>query len=144
MAAATLTCWLASVPVWAYLRAQTQAGLKTRLYAGSLAQPAKGAGVDAAGWVLAAILMVTIVRPAFGAVRVIPAVSTDLYQAGRWVRANVGAACVDYIVANADTAYWLHLAVLGNPRASSRAVELDRYDPHAAIGHWVASDGPLG
>ncbi len=115
-----------------------------RPLAGAPAPTAGGAGAQVVGWALAAILMVTILRPVLGAARQVPAVSTDLYEAGQWVRANVGAACVDYIVANADTAYWLHLAVLGNPRASARAVEVDRYDPHATIGHWVAFDGRLG
>ena len=115
-----------------------------RLLAGAAARALTSARVELAGWGLAALLMVTIVRPAFHEPRVVPIVSTDLYQAGQWARDHIGADCVDYLVADANTAYWLHLAVLGNARASSRAAEVDRYDPRAAIGHWIASDQALG
>ena len=47
----------------------------------------------------------------------------------------------DYLVADAETAYWLHLAVLGNPRASERMIELDRYDPRGAAGPWITAEG---
>lgn len=94
-----------------------------------------------AGWILATVMMLTIVRPAINAPRSIPVVSIDLYDAGRWMRANVGAGCADYLVSNADTAYWLHLAVLGNPRSSARTAEIDRYDPRQAMGQWVTSEG---
>ena len=96
---------------------------------------------SAAGWVLAAVLMVTIVRPAINAPRSVPVVSVDLYNAGRWLRANAGAECADYLVDNANTAYWLHLAVLGNPRSSARTAEIDQYDPRQAMGRWVTADG---
>ena len=111
-----------------------------RLLAGADARAVTGSRAQFGGWILAAVLMVTIVRPAFREPRAVPIVSTDLYEAGQWARDNVGAACVDYIVADANTAYWLHLAVLGNARASSRAAEVDRYDPRTAIGRWIAAD----
>ena len=71
------------------------------------------------GWLIAAVLLVVAVRPALTASRSIPVVDLDLNAAGQWLRANGGAACADYLVADAETAYWLHLAVLGNPRAAS-------------------------
>ena len=93
------------------------------------------------GWIVAAILVVIAVRPALTAPRVIPVVNLDLYEAGKWTRANVGQTCVDYLVADAETAYWLHLAVLGNPRASERMTEIDRYDPRAAMAPWITAEG---
>jgi hypothetical protein len=63
-----------------------------------------------------------------------------MYAAGKWLRANVGS-CADYLVADAETAYWLHLAVLGNPRASSRMAEIDRYEPRAAMSPWITAQG---
>ena len=60
---------------------------------------------------------------------------------GKWLRANGGAACADYLVADAETAYWLHLAVLGNPRSSERMREIDRYDPRAAVAPWITAEG---
>jgi hypothetical protein len=94
-----------------------------------------------AGWILATLLLILVARPALTAPRVIPAVDLDLYEAGKWTRANVGQTCVDYLVADAETAYWLHLAVLGNPRATDRMIEIDRYDPRAAAGPWITSEG---
>ena len=115
-----------------------------RLLAGADARAVTSARAQAAGWVLATILVVTIVRPAFHEPRGVPIVSTDLYQAGQWARDQVGADCVDYLVADANTAYWLHLAVMGNARASSRAAEVERYEPRAAMGQWIASDQTRG
>ena len=115
-----------------------------RLLAGADARAVTSPRAQFAGWVVAAILMVTIVRPAFREPRGVPIVSTDLYEAGQWARDNVGAACMDYLVADANTAYWLHFAVLGNARASARTAEVDRYDPRAAIGHWITADQAQG
>ena len=95
----------------------------------------------ALGWIIAALLMILVARPALTAPRVVPVVDLDLLEAGKWTRANVGQTCVDYLVADAETAYWLHLAVLGNPRASERMIEIDRYEPRAAVGPWITSEG---
>ena len=81
------------------------------------------------GWIVASMLVLVAVRPALTAPRTLPVVDLDLYNAGKWVRANVGQSCVDYLVNDAETAYWLHLAVLGNPRSSARMEEMDRYQP---------------
>jgi hypothetical protein len=93
------------------------------------------------GWLLAAVLIVVVVRPALAAPRSIPVVDLDLNAAGQWLRSNGGAACADYLVADAETAYWLHLAVLGNPRSGERMRELDRYEPRAAVAPWITADG---
>jgi hypothetical protein len=96
---------------------------------------------DAIGWVMAAALVAAAARPALATPRAVPAVSEDLYHAGTWMRANVGSTCADYLVSDPETAYWLHLAVLGNPRSSERTRELDRFDPRAAIAPWITSEG---
>jgi hypothetical protein len=98
-------------------------------------------GSDAIGWLLAAALLVTAARPALAGARTIPVVNEDLYAAGKFVRAQGAAACTDYLVADAETAYWLHLAVLGNPRSSGRMAEVDRYDPRAAMAPWITAEG---
>lgn len=94
---------------------------------------------DTVGWLSAALLLLAA-RPALVAPRAVPVVSEDLQAAGKWARANGSAACADYLVAEAETAYWLHLAVLGNPRASVRMVEIDRYDPRSAVGPWITGE----
>lgn len=95
----------------------------------------------ATGWLIAAVLMIIAVRPALTAPRGIPVVDLDLHAAGQWLRSTGGAACSDYLVADAETAYWLHLAVLGNPRAGERMRELDRYDARAAVAPWITAEG---
>ena len=100
-----------------------------------------GESKGAAGWIVASVLLVSAVQPALTGPRAVPVVDVDLYEAGKWTRANVGQTCVDYLVADAETAYWLHLAVLGNPRASARMQEIDIYDPRAAIGAWITTEG---
>jgi hypothetical protein len=96
---------------------------------------------EPAGWLLAAALVVIAVRPALAAPRSIPFVDLDLNAAGRWVRSNGGAACTDYLVVDAETAYWLHLAVLGNPRSTERTRDLDLFAPNAAIAPWITAEG---
>src|SRR6185503_11142855 len=64
---------------------------------------------DSIGWVMAAALVAAAARPALATPRAVPAVSEDLYQAGKWMRANVGSTCADYLVSDPETAYWLHL-----------------------------------
>jgi hypothetical protein len=66
-----------------------------------------------------------------------PVVDIDLSNAGRWARQTLQPGCVDYIVDNAEQAYWLHLAVLGQPRSSLRTAEIDGYTPNRAIGRWI-------
>jgi hypothetical protein len=98
-------------------------------------------GSETIGWVIAAVLLIVAVRPALAGGRAIPVVNEDLYAAGKWVRSNGGAACADYLVADAETAYWLHLAVLGNPRSSARMAEVDRYEARAAMAPWITAEG---
>lgn len=95
---------------------------------------------EAAGWLMATLLLVIGARPALTGPRPVPVVDDDLYAAGQWLRGNVGS-CADYLVADAETAYWLHLAVLGNPRSSLRMQEIDRYEPRAAMSPWITSEG---
>jgi hypothetical protein len=64
-------------------------------------------------------------------------VDVDLDAAGRWARAHLPAACVDYVVGNADQAYWLHLAVMGQPRQSPRTADIDGYTANRAVGRWI-------
>lgn len=92
------------------------------------------------GWAAAAVLLVAA-RPALNAPRPVPVVDSDVQAAGKHVRAHGLASCTDYLVADAQTAYWLHLAVLGNPRSSARMAEVDRYEPRAAMAPWITAAG---
>jgi hypothetical protein len=70
-----------------------------------------------------------------------PTISEPLLQAGQWARAHVNPGCVDYLVADGYSAYWLHLAVLGNARSASRSIDNDTYEPRAAIIRWIEPGG---
>jgi hypothetical protein len=96
---------------------------------------------ESKGWLIAAVLVLVAARPALMAPRPVPIVNLDLYQAGKFTRATIGQTCVDYLVGDAETAYWLHLAVLGNSRSAERMLEMDRYQPRAAVGPWIAAAG---
>lgn len=98
-------------------------------------------GLETIGWLIAAVLLIVAARPALAGARAVPVVNEDLYAAGKWVRGNGAASCTDYLVADAETAYWLHLAVLGNPRSSGRMAEIDRYEPRAAMAPWITAEG---
>jgi hypothetical protein len=95
-----------------------------------------------AAWVAALLVMVAGLRAAAASPAPPPLVSTDLDAAARWARAHLPPACVDYIVDNAEQAYWLHLAVMGQPRSSPRTADLDGYTMNRAVGRWLAGEAP--
>ena len=68
-------------------------------------------------------------------------ISEPLIQAGQWTRAHLDPSCVDYLVADGYSAYWLHLAVLGNARSIARSVENDTYEPRQALIRWIEPRG---
>jgi hypothetical protein len=70
-----------------------------------------------------------------------PAVSLPLYEAGMWARVNVPPQCIEYLVGDDETAYWLHLAVLGNPRMSDRTGNNSTYEPSDAVLRWLTPGG---
>ena len=74
--------------------------------------------------------------------RIRPVVSTDLAAAGIWARAHLPVHCVDYLVGNDYTAYWLHLAVLGNPRISSRTGDDDTFGTQSSMARWLVPGSP--
>jgi hypothetical protein len=88
-------------------------------------------------WVCVGIVAVRSMRPIVAA-RPAPIVSEPLYRAGTWARDHVPPECVDYLVGNDWTAYWLHLAVLGNPRMSARTGANETYEPVAEIVRWLS------
>ena len=94
-----------------------------------------------ADWLLAALLIAVVGRGIVRTPRDAPVVSLPLYRAGEWARAHVPPACVEYLVGHPDTAYWLHLAVLGNPRASARTADVETFDERHALIRWIDPGG---
>jgi hypothetical protein len=70
-----------------------------------------------------------------------PIVTRSTWQAGLWAREHLARDCVDYLVADGYTGYWLHLAVLDNPRGTPRFDDPATFDPQQAIARWVDVDG---
>jgi hypothetical protein len=92
---------------------------------------------------LAAITFVVVAaRQTLTSRRAAPVVSDDLWNAGRWARDRLPSDCVDYLVGSEYTAYWLHLAVLGNPRASARTGDDNTFSMQATMERWLAPSGP--
>jgi len=74
-------------------------------------------------------------------IRIAPAITAPLEQAGEWARAHVPGQCVEYLVGDDEAAYWLHLAVLGNPRLSARTADFDTYELAPALVRWLTPNG---
>jgi hypothetical protein len=96
--------------------------------------------VRPAAWIAAVLVMATGLHAAVVSQAPPPLVSIDLDAAGRWARAHLQPACVDYIVDNAEQAYWLHLAVMGQPRSSPRTADIDGYTANRAVGRWLTGE----
>lgn len=123
-------------------RALTLALTRTPALGGRLVSP--GAR-RAAAWTVTLIVAVLVFRPLARAPRLLhprpPAVSAPLYDAGRWARTHLPAGCVEYLVGDDESAYWLHLAVLGNPRMSARTGDNDTYELNPALLRWLTPNG---
>ena len=101
----------------------------------------RGRASERLAWALVVLLGIAIARPLIAAPLPEPVISEPLYLAGQWARAHVQSACVEYLVPDDDTAYWLHLAVLGNPRMSARTADDDTFVWRAAIVRWILPRG---
>lgn len=99
------------------------------------------AAVDRYAWLPAIIVALGAVRALATAPRVAPVVTQPAFLAGSWATTHVPPGCVDYLVADGYTGYWLHLAVLGNPRAAGRALVNDTFEPRQAIVRWIVPGG---
>jgi len=86
------------------------------------------------------VLAILTLRPALTAPRPKPVVTERLYQAGVWARTHVDPACVDYLVDDEYSAYWLHLGVLRNARADPRHSDELFVVKHALV-RWVIPGG---
>jgi len=92
-------------------------------------------------WAIVAVVAILVLRPLIKEPRPKRVVSQPMYLAGRWARANVPPACVDYLVRDDDSAYWLHLAVLGNARQTARTRDEATFDPKQALIRWIQPEG---
>jgi hypothetical protein len=108
--------------------------------------PAKAGPHVRFAWALALIAAIFVARPLAGAPKSLivakhPATSIELEQAGKWVREHADPHCVEYLVGDDNTAYWLHLAVLGNPRRGARTGDNATYELNPALVRWLTPGG---
>ena len=94
-------------------------------------------------WTIALVALATGVQDAHARTRPPAVVSADLYDAGVWARTHLPPSCVDYLVDNEYTAYWLHLAVLRNPRFSERTADNDLYLSQPSFARWIEDRGSV-
>ena len=97
----------------------------------------RGATGERVAWALLVIFGVAVARQVTVVRRPKPVITRRLSLAGQWARTHVEPTCVDYLVADSDAAYWLHLAVLGNRWMSTRTADPATFDPHAALVRWI-------
>jgi hypothetical protein len=104
-----------------------------------------GSKETAAAWGVCAALALMVGKPLWQNPKLLhpraAAISEPLAEAGAWARQNVQPECVEYLVGDEETAYWLHLAVLGNPRMSSRTGDNATFEPQQALLRWLSPGG---
>ena len=94
-------------------------------------------------WVLPVLFLTVITRPLIGAPRSLrvghhPATSNEIEAAGLWARDHLPQNCVEYLVPDVETAYWLHLAVMGNPRSGPRTADNATYQLTLTLVRWLS------
>ena len=96
-------------------------------------------------WALAAIVAIAVARPLAAMPRPRPVVTEAVLNAATWAQSQMPPACIDYLTVDLYTAYWLHLAVFTQPRASGRALNDDTFDTRKSLERWILATGlPLG
>ena len=96
-------------------------------------------------WALAAIIAIAVARPLAAMPRPRPVVTEAVLDAATWAQSKMPPACIDYLTVDLYTAYWLHVAVFTQPRASGRALNDDTFDTRKSLERWILSTGlPLG
>jgi hypothetical protein len=103
-------------------------------------------GLTAVAWTMTIVALLFVARPLAGAPKSLivakrPATSLELEEAGKWTREHIDPHCVEYLVGDDNTAYWLHLAVLGNPRRGSRTGDNATYELTPALVRWLTPGG---
>lgn len=97
--------------------------------------------VDMIAWAAVGVLIVLAGRNIVMMPKPSLVVSNELWAAGRWARDRLPSHCVDYLVGNEYTAYWLHLSVLGNSRATARTADDMTFLTQPSFARWIGSSG---
>ncbi|HEY7498964.1 MAG TPA: hypothetical protein VH740_10640 [Vicinamibacterales bacterium] len=123
---------LAALSIGAAFRWLMHAGSRTRV-----AGPVPVDASVAACWAVVFVLVAAIVRLAAAGPPQVPVITEDLFRAGAWARAHVPTACVEYLVPQDASAYWLHHAVLGNPSYPPPGARMPAFSFRDAVVRWI-------
>jgi hypothetical protein len=82
-----------------------------------------------------------VARPLIAAPRPRPIVTQPTFLAAQWARTQAPPQCIDYLVTDGYTAYWLHLAVFGQARASGRAMDENTFHAKKGLERWILPNG---
>jgi hypothetical protein len=95
---------------------------------------------DPAAWVCWAIVIVlsaAVLRIVAAGPPQTPIITEDLFLAGRWARLHVPTRCIEYLVPQDASAYWLHHAVLGNPSYPPSGTPTPVFSYRDAVVRWI-------
>jgi hypothetical protein len=67
-----------------------------------------------------------------------PAITEHLFRAGEWARTHVQPECIEYLVPQDATSYWLYLAVLGNPSQPASGALPSIFVYREALVRWIS------
>jgi hypothetical protein len=95
----------------------------------------------APAWIATALVGAAAGAPVLAAPRPRPVVTEPVLRAAEFARTLTSPNCIDYLTQDGYTAYWLHLAVFGNARASGRAMNDDTFEPKKALVRWILPGG---
>ena len=90
-------------------------------------------------WTLVLVLAAGVSRRVLAEPRPEPAITERLFRAGAWAREHVRTDCVEYLVPQDSTSYWLHLAVLGNPSQPPANALPTYYFYKEAVVRWITN-----
>ena len=124
-----------------YLAIYPLAVAAAAMIAGPWREHVRPAAPPRLAWIPAVIVAIVAGRSLALARPVTPVVTQPVFLAVDWARTHVRKACVDYLVADDYTAYWLHIAVLGNPRATGRTLDDETFKPKKARVRWILPNG---
>ena len=66
-----------------------------------------------------------------------PAITEDLFRAGQFARTHVQPDCIEYLLPQDSTSYWLYLAVLGNPSQPPSGALPSIFIYREALVRWI-------
>ena len=93
--------------------------------------------VPAATWLVIIGSSVAVARRFVAIRRPPPAITEDLFRAGQFARANAQPDCIEYLVPQDSTSYWLYLAVLGNPSHPRSGTLPSIFVYQEALVRWI-------